>query len=136
MIYYIVFGKEDAFAGWWCFFTAKKWRHVAIFWGVCSEFKGGYVQHVEYVRGQIKVDVYPFSVVDWVQRLQDTERVNTIIEYRVDKIEPFHYNLRGLMTCVSISKSIIGVKAFFVWTPKQLVRKLLSLGGRELWANL
>lgn len=43
-----------------------------------------------------------------------------------------HYNIRGLINCVTTVKSVIGLCKWFVMTPQQLHRYLLRIGGRSL----
>ncbi len=135
MIFYVVFVAEQSFGGWWCIFTTAKWRHVAVFWAIPGDNGGVFVQHVEYVRGQIQVNVYPYSAVEWIRRLEDTEQITAIIEYHVDKIEAFYYNLPRFMNCVTVVKAIIGMKSF-VLTPNRLAQNLLAKGGHQLWVKL
>lgn len=39
------------------------------------------------------------------------------------------YIARGLLTCVSLVKAIIGVRAWYVWTPEHLARYLARAGA-------
>ncbi|HKY44898.1 MAG TPA: hypothetical protein VJM50_17530, partial [Pyrinomonadaceae bacterium] len=39
------------------------------------------------------------------------------------------YLPRGLLTCVSLTKALLSIGAWHVWTPEQLARWLLQNGG-------
>lgn len=38
----------------------------------------------------------------------------------------------GPLTCVSLIKKQLGIRDFFVFTPKQLYKKLLKIGGKDI----
>jgi len=42
------------------------------------------------------------------------------------------YNIRGLINCVTVVKSVLGLGKWFVLTPQQLHRYLIRIGGRSM----
>lgn len=133
--FYVVILKNADISGWWDVFTFWKWRHVLVFWEVTDRENFWFTQSLEYVLGRVNVVLYLVSPQEWLDGIVKTGQVIQVIEWRIDKIEPFRYNLRGLMTCTSVIKAVIGVNAPFVFNPKQLSRELLSLGGEVIWAE-
>ena len=118
--------------GWWDIFTNSKWRHIMVFWPL---WDGSFIQHVEFARGKISIESYQSSVPDWINILDQTCTLTEVVEVELDEPEPFYYNLRGLMTCVSVVKAIIGLKAPLCLNPKQLIRLLLNQGGTRVWVE-
>ena len=57
------------------------------------------------------------------------EGYTAAIAVPVDHDYQTDYIPRGLMTCVSVVKAIIGIRAWFVWTPEHLARYLLRSGA-------
>jgi hypothetical protein len=45
----------------------------------------------------------------------------------------YRYTPRGVQSCVSVVKSLIGLKAWHIWTPQQLFNHLINNGGVVLW---
>lgn len=123
----------DSRKNWWDSITTERWRHVLILWELPNGKIFPFTQAVEYVRGRLHVEIFYVPPLEWLDSIAQDHRITEVIEFRVDKIEPFHYNLRGLMTCVSVAKSLIGVTAPLVVTPEQLAQKLLSVGGISIW---
>ncbi len=54
------------------------------------------------------------------------------ISVPVDHDYKTDYVPRGLLTCVSVVKAIIGVRAWYVWTPEHLARYLARMGGEVI----
>lgn len=127
--YYVAFLEDERFGSWWDVFTQKRFRHVA----ACRQIEG-ITQNVEYLRGRLFVESFALPVGEWLRVLEDYRLVTAIVEFEVAESDPFHYNLRGILTCVTIVKSFIGVNSPLVVTPKQLFRELMRRGGRILWA--
>jgi len=58
------------------------------------------------------------------------EGATAVIKVRVDRRGAPPYIPRGLQTCVSVVKSVLGVAAWYVWTPEHLARWLVKNGGQ------
>lgn len=70
-------------------------------------------------------------VEDVVQKLL-AEGATCAIKYRVSRRGAPWYIPRGLQNCVSVVKSVLGVAAWYVWTPQHLARWLLRNGGQMI----
>lgn len=57
------------------------------------------------------------------------EGATCVVRCRVDRSPAGEYVPRGLLTCVSVIKAVLGVRAWWVVTPEQLARVLLRMGG-------
>lgn len=134
MVFYVAFLRDNEISGWWDVFTFWEWGHVLVFWEVSdSDENFRFTQSLEYLLGRVNVALYLIPPEKWLDQLVETGRAIQVIEWGIDKIELFRYNLRGLMTCTSVIKAAIGVNAPLVFNPKQLSRELLRLGGKLVW---
>lgn len=129
---YVVFqGAEHRRA--WRIFTRRGWRHCwlimpanppkhSLFAKAFAILIGSQTDHVS---------------VDFVQRpsaelAQEAlkDGATCVIKIAIDQKFTGAYVPRGLLTCVSLVKAALGLKAWYVWTPKHLARYLLRSGGR------
>jgi hypothetical protein len=70
----------------------------------------------------------PFTPDQCAQACLDTH-------HRVLKLAKFEnrsYPLRGVITCVSVVKAVVGLRAWMAITPRQLYRELIKQGALEL----
>ena len=114
--YYIVFvdgGRWNL----WDVFTSSGWRHC-------------YAIHYD---GFNWIEINPYSsfldvlILDYVDDedvpqllVSQGHKVVYIKKQRKDK-----FRMRGLLTCVSIIKHLLGIRAWWVITPKQLAKHLV-----------
>ena len=128
---YVVFqGAEHRRA--WRIFTRRGWRH-------CWLIMPAKVSGVSLFAEQSTVMINPGTdhiAVDFVQRspkalAQDAlaEGATCVIKIRIDQKFTGAYVPRGLLTCVSLIKAALGLRAWYVWTPEHLARHLLRVGG-------
>lgn len=66
------------------------------------------------------------EVLDTLRR-----EVTACIKFRMRTAKD-NYNIRGLIHCVGIAKSILGLRGCFVISPYQFYKQLISLGGVSL----
>lgn len=116
----------------WRIFTKRKWRHCLV------------VVPFYYPAPSLTADVYSIIInpITFTVRLdvafqEPRDVVNDMLDYGytaaiavpVDHDYKLDYVPRGLLTCVSLVKAIIGVRAWYVWTPEHLARYLARMGG-------
>lgn len=65
---------------------------------------------------------------EYVSRETVLDIVKISLPFEVTKA----YTVRGLLNCVTLVKALLGIKKFFIFTPKQLHSHLLTLGGESL----
>lgn len=116
----------------WRIFTKRKWRHclvvVPFYFPAPSLTADVYSIIVNPITFTVRFDVAfkdPRGVVDEMLEYGYTAAIAVPVDhdYKVD------YVPRGLLTCVSLVKAIIGVRAWYVWTPEHLARYLARMGG-------
>lgn len=129
---YVVFaGAEHRRA--WRIFTGRRWRHVMV------------IVPMYYPAPSLTADVYSIVInpltfavrIDYVWKdpraLVDemlNEGFTAAIAVPVDHSYQVDYVPRGVLTCVSLVKAILGIKgAWYIWTPKHLARYLARMGG-------
>lgn len=100
--------------------------HVSLLWR-CPDGMGW--AYVESLLGG--TDVFSIAPVVNINRILDGLRGNRRwVVLRVEgDADKSRFRLRGITTCVSLVKSIIGIRAWWVVTPEQLMLYLLGNGG-------
>ena len=111
---------------WLSAFKDKRFGHAQIFW----ETPNGDVAAIGALPWAIRIASFDRSLEDYLNDLK-TAGATACIKYTSDfsKVKPIPC---GFFTCVSVIKSILGIKSFFVITPKQLFRTL-NQKGKFLW---
>ena len=109
--YFIAFGDSDV-PHFWDVFTRKGFRH-------CCAFKwDGYNWIlIDPLGQQLDVNVMPYTSEDDVPHLFKQTGWK-VIRYK-KTIKP-KFIFRGMLTCVTVCKQVLGIKACWVVTPWQL----------------
>lgn len=116
----------------WKIFTRQGWRH-------CFIVQPGYFPKPSLTATKVMVVVDPQSwgtAVDWYVMDED-ELVSrfyamggtAVVRYRVRTPPDRMYVRRGLHTCVTWCKSVLAVRAWWVWSPRALYSYLIRHGG-------
>lgn len=120
---------------WWRIFTRRGWRHCylilpAYLPGASLLDKPGSIIINPWI-GFIRVDYSP-QTPQAICRQMVEEGATCAIEIPVDQKFSGAYVPRGLLTCVSMIKAMIGCNAWNVLTPEQLARWMLRHGGKTM----
>ena len=109
--YYIAFGDSEI-PHFWDVFTKKHFRH-------CCAFKwDGFNWILVDPLGQcLDVNIMPYTSEDDVPHIF-REAGWTVIRYKKTIKDKFIF--RGMLTCVTVCKQVLGIKACWVVTPWQL----------------
>lgn len=114
--YYIVFTDAGRW-NFWDVFTSPGWRHcMAVRWDGYNWLA------IDPIGSMLHVDVLDYTEKDDVPRLLASQghKVVYIRKQQNDK-----FIMRGMMTCVTITKHLLGIRAWWVMTPKQLAKHLV-----------
>ena len=124
--YYVAFRKSDKFS-WWNLFIGKELGHCLAFtplvsgsWIMIDTTLGG-IFIVEYLTKE-----HIFNDI--------TSKFDYIVEIRTDYGKLFSPRYKGLITCVSVIKNLLGIKKWWIISPKQLLREL-EKNGRIIWRS-
>ena len=123
---YVVFAESPT-RKWWDALTCSGFRHCLTFIPCDEELW----LSLDVVCGQI-------SIRHWMENPVQVCADSTIgllftaVKFTLAEKTPIRYPLR-LLTCVGLAKAAIGVRAWWVWTPKQLHTYLLKHGGEIRW---
>jgi hypothetical protein len=109
--YYLAFGHSEI-PHFWDVFTEDNFRHCCAF-----KFDGFNWLLVDPLGQCLDINVMPYSSEDDVPQIFK-DAGWTIIRYK-KTIQP-KFIFRGVMTCVTVCKQLLGIKACWVVTPKQL----------------
>lgn len=129
---YVVFqGAEHR--RWWRIYTRRGWRHCYLILpayppGASLFSRPGSIVINPWI-SYLRIDNLTESPPEICRRMV-AEGATCAIELPVDQKFTGAYVPRGLMTCVSLIKAVIGCNAWHVWTPEQLARWMLRHGGK------
>jgi len=129
---YVVFqGAEHR--RWWRIYTRRGWRHCYL---ILPDHRPGASLFAK--PGSVVINPW-VSCIRWdcletsPQELCEdvlAEGATCAIALPVDQKFSGRYVPRGLLTCVSLIKAVIGCDAWYVWTPEQLAKWMLRHGGK------
>jgi len=128
VLWYVVFtGERTRFMPWLVrlFLFRSRFRHVY----ALREYKGVTLIANQTAQGLL-LDASPVPAPECVQVLaKNAGSAAVLFAGRLKS----RYTPRGVQTCVSVVKSLLGLSAWHVWTPDQLYRYLIKHQGVELW---
>lgn len=117
----------------WRIFTKRGWRHCFIIVPAYYPEPGLSAEQYSVVidarTNFTEVDVLFHSPKSLVETALD-EGATCVIKFSVDRKGQRDYVPRGILTCVSLTKAIIGISAWYVLTPEHLARWLFRNGGK------
>jgi|TARA_Y100000310_G_scaffold291453_1_gene319410 hypothetical protein len=120
----------------WHLWTSPLFSHCWIFRPIWFPEQGlaadEFTLKIEFPEGRIDVAVWWASTDSVLEAFLDAEVVTDILRVRVDADDKIGYMPKGLMTCVSGLKAFLGVRAWWVLTPRQLYQHLRRKGARSL----
>lgn len=116
----------------WRFFLRRGWRHVYVIIPAYYPEPGlnavAYSQIISQWTDHVRADVvfmHPNAVAEAALR----EGATAVIKFAVDQKFTGRYSPLGLLTCVGLTKALIGCKSWATWTPERLAQWLLRNGG-------
>ena len=129
---FVVFYGSDH-EGFWRIFTARGWRHCAVILPVYSPgatlFSEGHAVAIQSIGWGVEVVVLEKSALE-VAQTQLKEGATAALSIPIDLDMKRLYVPRGLLTCVSLIKAVLGLRGgWYVFTPKHLCRYLLRHGA-------
>ncbi len=117
----------------WRIFTRRGWRHcficIPIYYPEPGLNAAEYTLIINPKVNCIQPDVVFVPVKQAAQHFMN-EGCTTVIKWRVDRKGMPAYVPRGVQNCISVVKAILGVAAWYVWTPEHLARWLVRNGGQ------
>lgn len=113
---------------WWHAFTAPGYRHVFA-WRADGE-DGTLV--VNSLHRELEVIREPLGFAEWTRRQVVERQVwALLVPPRAAPPPPYHPPLAPL-TCVEVVKHALGIRAPWIWTPRQLARALRRHGATPI----
>ena len=103
----------------WHYFYSKKYSHAYLmidYDGVMVEYNPLLTKFHTEIFKALDIDSY----ISAVQKYEHNSPIQEVLEFNISTDIPPRYIPRGLYSCVSIIKSIIGINDWFIITPKQL----------------
>lgn len=140
-IYYVAFKDNDGWK-WWDLFTTKAYRHCFVFYRQwVPDGPEHYMDqapeslrtiYIEISCGCLTIEPYVMTPEELIEYLSKSEQNITIVRIFLDPSKHLRYRGRGLITCVSLIKAILGLNKFWIVTPRQLIQHLRRLGAETV----
>lgn len=129
--YVVFYGSEHD--GFWRIFTGRGWRHCCVVLPIYPDGRdlaapvhSVCLNPLTWGIDMAHVPMHPTDVVAHELREGATAALSIPIDLDMKRL----YVPRGLLTCVSLIKAVLGLSGgWYVWTPKHLCRFLLRNGG-------
>jgi len=115
MDYYVVY-RDRSSLHFWDVFTSKGFRHCSAIW-----WDGFNWISMDHIACNIEVGIMPYGKKDDVVQILKDEG---FIVQKVKQSDNERFIFRGWMTCVTVVKHLLGIRAAWVVTPKQLFNYL------------
>lgn len=131
-VWYVVFeGEVSSLLPWYVRpFVSPGFRHVYAMRGIRKRGRPRTLIVNQVAQGLL-VDVCRAPVEHCA--LAELDAGRTVVQV-AGRLQP-RYTLR-VVSCVGVVKSLLGIYAWHVWTPRQLHKYLISTGGRDLCAAM
>jgi hypothetical protein len=117
-LYHVVFTKA-AYEHWFFRFLDPDFQHCYI---IGESYGGQYWKVINNHRSHLQVDMEPKSLYPTVRDYCGDGAKIITIRSAVDLHKPLQF--LNIFTCVDVVKGVLGINSFFLWTPKQLFRRL------------
>lgn len=125
--YYVAFQKSN-FRRPWHLFTWNKYEHCWVFY---QDPQGTSIK-VEAILSRLSVESSDYSLEALAKIHLKHEDIIDIVKISLPVPPYLSYTIHGFINCVTIVKFAIGLSDWLIFTPEQLRRRLLRLGGRSL----
>ena len=133
--YYVVF-QNSSYHRPWHIFTWNGYQHVWVFFpkylGPPGLLTRQSTLKIEPLATFIDIDYWDADPEEVAELFIKEDYILDIVKISLRLPESVSYNIRGLINCVTIVKSVMGLVKWFVMTPQQLHRYLFRIGGRSL----
>jgi len=127
--FHVIFQKAHDIK-WWMRGLDREISHV---WLLEESNLGGFtcLLRTENLHNLLETSAHLFEFSDY-KKLMDAQCVSyksVTIDLDVDYLKPF--NLFNILSCVSVTRKIMGINKPLIITPKQLYKHLLKIGAKE-----
>lgn len=132
---YVVFSRRDeGNYSFWDFFTDKTFRHVQLlvpaYYPEIGPMADRHTIKIEPMSWGMDIEVF-WEDIDFIAEEYLKSGVTAVVKYYVEKPPKRPgYVPRGVITCVSVLKSFLGIRAWRIWTPWQLFVYMLCHSGQ------
>lgn len=113
----------------WSLWTSRAFAHCWVFRPIWFPEQGlaadEFTLKIEFPQGMIDVAVGWCDADRTIEQFLAEDVVVDILRVRVDADDKIGYMPKGLLTCVSGVKAFLGVRAWWILTPRQLYEHLI-----------
>jgi carboxypeptidase C (cathepsin A) len=119
-LYHVVFEKSN-YSHWVFRLLDPDFQHCYI---IGESYGGQYWKVINNRRSHLQVDIEPKEIYPTVRDYCGDSAKIVTIRSSVDPTTPLQFF--NIFTCVDVIKGVLGINSFFLWTPKQLYRRLIN----------
>ena len=132
--YFVVFAQraDTRVRYWFDIFSAPGFRHVFVMWQPHEVGFKPIVSMEPLLTGITLNFAFGILIEEAIARLFADDHMTVIVEVDVTVSSRVPYFIVGPRSCVNIIKSLLGVHAWHVQTPRQLFKYLVGRGG-HVW---
>lgn len=137
--FYVVFQSSSG-NRFWSGFTEKGFQHIWCFWGKPLGEPGLMTPQntlkAEPLGSYIDFDLWFVEPHEAAKAYLQEEKVTDILKFNTKMQTATGFIPRGIITCVSVIKGVMGQRAWWILTPRQLYYYLLRKGATSLKGEL
>ena len=132
--FYVVFQSSSG-NRFWSGFTEKGYQHIWAFWGKPIGEPGLMTEQwtikAEPLGSHVDIDLWFVEPHEAAKEYLKEEKTTDILKFNV-RLQAQGFVPRGIITCVSVVKGVMGQRAWWILTPLQLYYYLLRKGAVSL----
>ena len=133
--FYVVF-QSSSNNRFWAGFTAEGFQHVWLFWGKDVGEPGlltpQWTMKFEALATHFDIDLFYLDPPTVAETYINDPMVTDILKINLRLKTTGKFIPRGIISCISSAKSVMGITEWWVLTPKQLYYNLLRKGAKSL----
>lgn len=111
----VVFSSKQGQRRWWNLFTGRKFAHC---WAVFEN--NGVVVSINPLIWGVQVSILNMTLAEYLQGVRTNPLFAAAFEMELEYLPTDRAVYRGLYSCVSITKAVLGINDWRILTPKQL----------------
>ena len=121
--YYIVFDRHRGCKMFWNYFTSSGFDHIYLFTSI-----GTQTIAIHPTPSECVIDLWQCTIEEAISWIPDD--TTAILKYTAKYESLKRYNARGIVSCVSFAKYLLGIGGI-TFTPQRLYNQLIKLGAEN-----
>ncbi len=124
-IFYVIFDKRRGNFRFWNLFTSRNFDHI---WLITELERTTLV--IKPMPNGCELDEWPCNIKQALRFLP--KDITAVLKFTVKYNNLSRFNIYSIISCVSYSKYLLGVRGFLTISPFRLFKRLKKLGAKEV----